>query len=219
MFDSGIIASIQPQKGSALCNLKDIVRFAVDCAPHAVALRVQGERTIEDVRKSVKIPIIGLIKCCFRDCRLITPLAEQAVKCYRAGADYVAMELSDRTDVVEAVEAVGSGIPVIADIADIQYAEMAEMIGCVAVTTALAGYIKAHPDRFSKPALPLVRKCVERLHIPVIAEGRYWFEKSVVAAKKAGAHSICIGAAIHEPQNIVLKNKLLFEGKILRGNF
>ena len=116
-----------------------------------------------------------------------------------AGADYVAMECSDRTDFAEIDQAVKSGIEVIADVADVEHAILAEGLGCVAITTALYGYIG---PKYVLPMPRFVGDCVKKVKIPVIAEGGYYSCYDVMLAKSMGAHSICIGTAIHDPRSI-----------------
>lgn len=206
----GIIVSVQPRRDSEFNNIVDILSFAKDCAFAATALRLEGENSILFGAKNIALPIIGLIKEPFE--KRITPSFTLAKKCYDAGASYVAMECTKRVRLKDIEQAVEAGIQVIADVEDYEMAIEAEKIGCVAVTTALSGYVgfKAHP--FDEPHFSTLALCCQHLKIPVIAEGRYRTAEHVKKAKELGAHSVCIGNAIHDPYYTVQYLKLHFNG-------
>lgn len=208
MFDPGIILSIQPRVDSTLTGV--IACFVSDCDSVVSALRLEGAANILHKRKLTGAPIIGLIK--ETGAKLITPSHSLAKVCVDAGADYVAMECSKRVDTKEIEKAVNAGIKVIADVEDYAAALRAEEMGCVAITTALSGYIgfKTHP--FSEPHFLTLESCVRAVSIPVIAEGRYRTAEHVAKARELGAHSVCVGNAIHDPYFAVQYLKLHFNG-------
>ena len=209
-FPRGIIVSIQPH--GALDTAFSISAIAQDCAKHAVALRIQGVNNIREVVKSVKIPVIGLIKHKVDDLNvLITPTVEDASAVIEAGAEYVAMECTDRADCEAIRSCVMLGIKVIADVGDFIHASKAQEMGASAITTALSGYLFNHrADPFDPPSLSLVGICTAMFDIPVIAEGRYWNEEDIVECRGLGAHSVCIGTAISDPEMLTLRAKLWF---------
>ena len=217
MFPSGIVASIQPRWNSAFNNHDVVAGFALECAKYAVALRIEGVVNVKTVagaleRFGLVVPIIGLIKERVNELNtLITVMAEGAEELVAAGADYVAMECSDRLSIERIRDAVGAGVPVIADIGAIEYADIARGCGVCALTTALSGYLNQKTHPFVGPDIELVRKAVD-YGLPVIAEGRYRTPKQLEMAREAGAHAVCMGDAIHEPRNIVLHSRIIFNG-------
>lgn len=194
MFDPGIIISCQPRRDGPF--LLDAPKFASEAQEGgAVAVRVQGVKNVRNVWDAVDIPIIGLTKD--NTCGLvwITPTHEDACILMSHGADYIAMDATGRWG-WEQLEKTAKEFPTIGDVAELEQAIVAQHLGCVAVTTALSGYTterKAYP--FFGPDVELVRKCVEALSIPVIAEGRIWTPKQLAAVKEAGAYAACIGGA------------------------
>lgn len=218
MFPKGIVASIQPHWNSYFKNSEVITSFAVECAPHVVALRIGGLDNIERVdaaldKRGYRIPIIGLIKDRLNALNtLITASAEDAELLMDFGVDYVAMEVTDRSPVEEVVNAVKRGIPVIADIGDFKHYEIAIGCGVCAVTTALSGYLNEQTHPFKEPDIDLVRKCVKQGNVPVIAEGRYRTPEHIEMAREAGAHAVCMGNAIHEPKQTCLFSRIIFDG-------
>jgi N-acylglucosamine-6-phosphate 2-epimerase len=212
MFPSGVIVSIQPHPQSALSNPASIIAIARECTTWASALRIEGNN-VSIVADSVKIPIIGLRKTKINALNtLITARIEEAKTIAEFGAHYVAMECTDRCDPERIGWSVSFGIKVIADVADVEHAIMAEEMGCVAVTTALSGYINKVTHSFVGPDIALVEACVKKVKIPVIAEGRYWTPKQLGEARDAGAYAVCVGAAITDPKVLTLHNKICFDG-------
>jgi len=217
MFPSGIIASIQPRWNSPFNNKESIAAFALECAPHAVALRIMGLNNIIAVndileQHGLDLPVIGLIKKRENGLNtLITPTVGDAEMLMEAGATYVAMECTDRLPVDRIVEAVNKGMPVVADVGDLKNADIAKGCGACALTTALSGYLDMRTHPFCGPDIDLLRKCVS-LKVPVIAEGRYRTPNDFEMAREAGAYAVCMGAAIHEPRTIIHYSQMLFNG-------
>lgn len=210
-LDPGIIVSIQPREESKFSNVVDILSFAKDCEHIPTAFRIEGWDNIQTLSRSVTTPIIGLIKK--GNERRITPGYEYAQMCLDVGATYVAMECTGRVDTDQIQKATDAGIKVIADVEDYQMAVLAEKMGCVAITTALSGYIgfKAHP--FEEPHFNTLIDCTASVGIPVIAEGRYRTAEHVIKAREYGAHSVCVGNVIHDPYFMVQYLKLHFKGE------
>jgi N-acylglucosamine-6-phosphate 2-epimerase len=217
MFNRGIIASIQPRWNSLFNNRGLIASFAVECGRNAVALRICGAAQVEMVKEALektglRIPIIGITKQKINALNtLITPTFKDAETLIDCGADYVAMECSDRVPTERIVQVVNTGIPVIADIGDKKHMDIAYGCGVCAVTTALSGYLNCVTHPFVNPDFALVKYCAQS-ELPVIAEGRYRIFSHMEMAKDAGAYAICIGNTIHEPRLTTLYAKIIFDG-------
>lgn len=218
MFPKGIIASIQPTWNSVIHNNELVTSFAIQCAPHVVALRINDWNTTGLIRRTLdqkgfKIPIVGIMKVRLNALNThITPSENWAENLLDCGAEYVAMEVSDRIKTSPVVAAVDTGIPVIADIGEFKHYEIAIGCGVCAVTTALSGYLNEQTHPFKEPDIDLVRKCVKEGNVPVIAEGRYRTKEHIEMAREAGAHAVCMGNAIHEPKQTCLFSKIIFDG-------
>lgn len=210
MYDikRGLIVSCQPDNLGPFCD--DAWKFAASSVYNgAVALRVEGLVNIK--RISGKHKVIGLIK----KNGYITPTIEDGINVFNMGADYVAVGFSNAERFASVVEALCCrGIKVIADIASLDQAIYAKGQGCVAVTTALAGYTNEYKinSEFEAPDIALVDACSKKLSIPVIAEGRYNTLEKVRSAIEAGAHSVCIGAAITLPDYLTRYYSQAFKG-------
>lgn len=198
-FGPGIIISIQHTVDSVFHEHAAL--FCRECRKYATAFRTEGLDSIASMPRGPMV--IGLIKRRIDSKNtLITPTYKDAFECVVDGADYVAMECSQRVKPIYLKLAVKHKIDVIADVADLRHAKMAEQCGAKAVTTALSGYINAKPATFAEPDICLVEDCVKEIKIPVIAEGRYWTRDHVRLARQAGAYAVCIGTAITDPKRI-----------------
>jgi N-acylglucosamine-6-phosphate 2-epimerase len=217
MFPSGIVVSIQPRWNSGFNEPGMVAAYAIECIPHAVAIRVEGSHRVERVKRALertgmKTPVIGIYKMRLNELNtLITPEYDAAETLADSGAEYVAMECSERVKMDGMIKAIEEGIAVIADVADEKHADIAYGLGVCAVTTALSGYINKKTHPFVEPDVKLVKKLVG-LGVPVIAEGRYRTPKHLEMARDAGAHAVCMGNAIHEPRMITLHSKIIFDG-------
>lgn len=168
----------------------------------AVGLRVNGKEDIELVRRTVRIPIIGILKVPGKVRKWITPTIETAKTVIAAGADLVAVHATvDRDfgdkleDIVEAAHRLNT--PVMADCGTLEDAIYAEKSGCDIIGTTLA-----HGVGRPVPDFDLLKAFVDRLSRPVMAEGGYWYPEQVVKAFELGVFSVTIGTAITRPREI-----------------
>ena len=176
----------------------------------AAAIRAEGISDIKAIKSVVKIPILGIIKLETKETPvIITPLLQNVVDLIEAGADMIAVDatLRKRANGDLGPEFISKardfGIPILADIDNLESAIASEKAAADAISTTLAGYTGGViPDQ---PDLQLVKDCVHRLNIPVIAEGRFATPDDVAAAFKAGAWSVCVGGAITDPYKSTIR--------------
>jgi len=170
----------------------------------AVAIRAEGLRDISEIKKTVSIPIVGLIKLKSDETPVvITPVLEHVYQLLEAGVDLIAVDATLRkrldgtfgNDFVAQAKAIGAHV--VADVDNLDSAIAAEKSGAVAVFTTLAGYTNGEVPEF--PDLDLVKSCSSHCSVPVIAEGRFNSPELVSQAFDAGAWSVCVGSAITDP--------------------
>jgi N-acylglucosamine-6-phosphate 2-epimerase len=170
----------------------------------AVAIRAEGLRDISEIKKTVSIPIVGLIKLKSDETPVvITPVLEHVYQLLEAGVDLIAVDATLRkrldgtfgNDFVAQAKAIGAHV--VADVDNLDSAIAAEKSGAVAVFTTLSGYTNGEVPEF--PDLDLVKSCSSHCSVPVIAEGRFNSPELVSQAFDAGAWSVCVGSAITDP--------------------
>lgn len=202
---NGLIVSCQAAPGSPLAN-RGLMSYMAEAAEAggAVAIRAEGLRDISEIKKTVSIPIVGLIKLKSDETPVvITPVLEHVYQLLEAGVDLIAVDATLRkrldgtfgNDFVAQAKAIGAHV--VADVDNLDSAIAAEKSGAVAVFTTLSGYTNGEVPEF--PDLDLVKSCSSHCSVPVIAEGRFNSPELVSQAFDAGAWSVCVGSAITDP--------------------
>ncbi|MCX6625316.1 MAG: putative N-acetylmannosamine-6-phosphate 2-epimerase, partial [Acidobacteria bacterium] len=203
-----LIVSCQASKGDAFRDSPSIGRFAraaVDGG--AGGIRADSPEDIRAIRAAVDVPVIGIQKRYMEDGRiLITPTFEDARALVEAGASAIALDCTVRGqrhgsfDVVRRIRE-ELRVPVMADIATLEEALAAEAAGVDMAGSTLRGYTDetSEVDVF-QPGF--ITSLVERLRIPVIAEGRVNTPREAAAALRAGAWAVIVGTAITRPHDI-----------------
>lgn len=202
----GLVVSCQTPEGSPLRG-KRLMGYMAEAAALAGArgIRTQGADDVRDIRASVDLPIIGLVKRITPDTRvIITPLLEDVEVLLAAGADIIAVDATSRPrangllghEFVAAVKA-RFDVTVLADVDSLDAAMLAEQAGADAVASTLSGYTGGPVPK--EPDLELLRRMADACSVPVLAEGRLNSPQLAAAAMTAGAWAVCVGSAISDP--------------------
>ena len=175
----------------------------------AIGIRTQGIEKLKAIKKSVALPVIGLLKSKFPDGTIcITGSFNEVEKLIDAGSDFVAIDgtfrMREGLSGPEFIKQVKKlyGCPVLADIATFEEAKACEEAGADCISTTLNGYT---PDTFQfndGPNYELLKACVNGVSIPVFAEGRYNTPMEAGKAMKLGAYAVISGTAITRPRVI-----------------
>lgn len=173
----------------------------------AIGIRTNGAADIRAIKDAVDLPVIGLIK---RDIPgsavFITPTLDEVKAVIEAGADIVALDVTDREDrlakVAELIEyAHQAGACVMADVSTYYEGLAAEKLGADFIGTTLSGYTP-YSRQEEGPDLELVKRLSAAVSIPVVAEGKIWTPQEAAEALQAGASYVVVGSAITRPQLI-----------------
>ncbi len=207
----GLIVSCQAADGDPFRDPASMARFALAAADSGAAgIRANAAADVAAIRSAVPIPILGLHKEMQADGRiLITPRFENAADLVRAGADFVALDCTRRGQALGALERLRRvraelGVPVVADIATIEEALAAVEAGADAVAGTMRGYTPETEDiRAFEPSF--IRALVDRIPVPVIAEGMIHTPAQAAAALRAGAFAVVVGKAITAPGHIAAR--------------
>ncbi|MDF2663533.1 MAG: N-acetylmannosamine-6-phosphate 2-epimerase [Paenibacillus sp.] len=207
----GLIVSCQALPGEPLYRQGTMALMALAAEQGgAIGIRANGPDDIRDIKAAVKLPVIGLLK---RDIPgsdiYITPELADVQAIIEAGAEVVAMDMTNREDRAERVVELirychEAGVAVMADISTVEEGELAESLGADLISTTMSGYTPYSPKQ-DGPDLELVRQLALRLKKPVVAEGRIWSPEEAEQALEAGAEYVVVGGAITRPQFITQK--------------
>jgi N-acylglucosamine-6-phosphate 2-epimerase len=141
----------------------------------------------------------------------ITPTLRHACQIAEAGADVICIDATNRSrpegptlvDFIRRIKA-ETGLPVMADISTIKEALLAEQNGADLVSSTMSGYT-AYSPQVAAPDLELVSAMVDRLAVPVMAEGRYLYPEQAREALQRGAYAVIVGGAITRPAEITAR--------------
>lgn len=202
----GLIVSCQVPDGTAIDTPEFIAAQAKTVLQAgAVGIRAQGIANVKAVAQAVNVPVIGLVKRYLSTTPIyITPDVEDVLQLEEAGAGIVAIDATMRlraneTSLAKFITALRekTKIPLLADVDTLEAGIIAESLGCEAVATTLSGYTERPSPPL--PNLELVQSLVDRLKIPVIAEGGFNSPSQIREALELGAWSVCVGTAITNP--------------------
>lgn len=177
----------------------------------ASGIRANGVSDIEEIKRNVDLPIIGIIKKQYGENPVyITPTLKEIDELVAAKVDIIAIDGTDRER--------PDGIPLdilmkevrrkypnqlfMADISNVDEAKRCESLGFNIVGTTLVGYTD-----YTKGNNPLeeLKKVIEAVKIPVIGEGNLDTPEKARKALELGAFAVVVGGAITRPQQITKK--------------
>lgn len=176
----------------------------------ASGIRANSVEDIREIKKTVNLPIIGIIKRVYDDCDVfITPTEKEVNELYREGVDIIAMDATDR--VRPDGSTISSLFPLLrekykdqcfmADCSTYEEAVRAAELGFDCVGTTLCGYTEATRGT-ALPAYDMAEQIVRTLSIPMIAEGGISTPDQLRKMFDLGAHSAVVGSAITRPMEI-----------------
>ncbi len=177
----------------------------------ASGIRANTVADIKEIKTTVDLPIIGIIKHQYGDNNVyITPTMTEIDALVAEGVDVIAIdgtkrERPDGRTLENLMKEVRAKYPDQLFMADISCAEEAvecERLGFDIVGTTLVGYTE-----YTKGNDPLTElaKVVAAVKIPVIGEGNLDTPAKAKKALETGAYAVVVGGAITRPQQITRK--------------
>lgn len=207
----GLIVSCQALEHEPLFGGDAMAKMAKAAVQSgAIGIRTNGVHDILAIKAQVEVPVIGLIK---RDMPgsevFITPTLEEVRAIVAAGADVVALDVTDREDRLETVKplieyAHDHGAAVMADVSTFEEGMAAAALGADYIGTTLSGYT-SYSRQQEEPDFELLRQLCESASVPVVAEGRIWTPEDAAEALRIGARYVVVGSAITRPQLIAAR--------------
>lgn len=175
----------------------------------AIGIRTQGIEKLKAIKRSVKLPVIGLLKSQFPDGTVcITGTFNEVEQLIHAGSDIIAIDGTFREreglSGPEFIKEVKKryGCLVLADIATFEEAKACEKAGADCISTTLNGYTPDTLQFHDGPNYDVLKDCIHGLSVPVFAEGRYNTPLEAGKAMELGAFAVISGTAITRPRVI-----------------
>lgn len=176
----------------------------------AVGIRANTVEDIIEIKKTVDLPIIGIIKQVYDDSPCyITPTLNEVDKLFSCGVDIIAIDATNRVHPhSKSLESffgeVRSKYPnqlFMADTSSFEEGKKAVELGFDLVGTTLSGYTDYTKGK-SLPDFELIEKYATELSVPIIAEGGISTPNDLKKALKIGAFAVVVGGAITRPLEI-----------------
>ncbi|WP_213997537.1 N-acetylmannosamine-6-phosphate 2-epimerase [Tepidanaerobacter syntrophicus] len=176
----------------------------------AGGIRANSIEDIREIKKNVKLPIIGIIKKVYEGSEVfITPTENEVELLYNEGVDIIATDATKRirpdgTTISEMFPRLKEKYPdqiFMADCSTYEEAEEAYELGFDCLGTTLCGYTEYTRDR-KLPDLELIGRLTKDFDIPVIAEGGIWAPEDIKKVFSLGVHAAVVGSAITRPMEI-----------------
>ncbi|MEO5928443.1 MAG: putative N-acetylmannosamine-6-phosphate 2-epimerase [Candidatus Kapaibacterium sp.] len=212
LIPRGVIVSCQLDATEPLHSPQHCALFAQAAeAGGATAVRAEGIPSIQEIRATTRIPLIGCTRDSYSDgWMLVTPDMPAVERLVRVGSDVVAVDatLRNRPSGLDGIRFLAdvrkryADLPILADISTFEEGVRAADMGASAVSTVLCGRTKETYEQslMASPNLDLIYRLATTIGIPVLAEGFIWTTAEAGEAVEAGAYSVIVGGAITRPR-------------------
>jgi len=178
----------------------------------AVGIRANSKEDIIEIKKTVDLPVIGIVKRDYSDSDVfITATMKEIDELAEAGCEMVALDATQRVrpfgeSLGNFVASIHSKYPemlLMADTATIDEAKEAEKLGFDCVSTTLMGYTEeSKGDDIADDDFSRLKTIISEMSVPVIAEGNVDTPEKAKRCLELGVHAVVVGSAITRPQLI-----------------
>lgn len=210
-IQGGLIVSCQALESEPLHSSYIMSRMAYAAMEGgAKGIRANSVEDILEIRKTVDLPIIGIIKKDYEGSEVyITPTMKEIDALVACGTDIIAIDATNRMRPEEKTlddffGAVREKYPeqlFMADCSTIEEGMHAAEIGFDFIGTTMHGYT-AYTQGAVLPDYDMMRTLAEKSGKPVIAEGGIWSGEELAQAMTTGAFAAVVGTAITRPREI-----------------
>lgn len=176
----------------------------------AAGIRANTVEDITEIKKTVDLPIIGIIKQVYEDSSVyITPTMKEVEALIDCGVDIIAVDATNRLhtggvtfeDFFTKVRKAFPNQLFMADTSCFSEGKKARELGIDIVGTTMSGYTDYTKGNIL-PDFGLMERYVKELDCPVIAEGGIWTPEQLKKALDIGVHAAVVGTAITRPMEI-----------------
>ncbi|MFV0392818.1 MAG: N-acetylmannosamine-6-phosphate 2-epimerase [Coprobacillaceae bacterium] len=181
----------------------------------AKGIRANSVVDIHEIKKTVSLPIIGIIKQDYEDSEIfITPTIKEIDALVNEGVDVIALDATKRIRPNNiSLEAFFNEIKMrypnqkwMADCSTMEEAIYADSLGFDYIGTTLVGYTSQSKDlKIETDDFKIIREILAQVKHPVIAEGNIDTPEKAKRVLELGCYSVVVGSIITRPQLITKK--------------
>ena len=177
----------------------------------AAAIRTSGITDIQDIMKTVPLPVIGLIKKHYDGySAFITPSMTEVDELCELGCAVIAVDATPLTrpgniSAGTFIRQIKEKYPeqlLMADCSSFEDAVSAAEAGADFIGTTMNGYVMRDKTSADPPDFDLVEHIAGEIDVPLIAEGRIHRPEDAVRMLRLGALAVVVGGAITRPKEI-----------------
>ncbi|HLR03913.1 MAG TPA: N-acetylmannosamine-6-phosphate 2-epimerase [Virgibacillus sp.] len=180
----------------------------------AKGIRSNTKEDIQAIKKEVSLPIIGIVKRDYADSEVfITATTKEIDELIESGCEVIAMDATANPRPKESLEEMvtyvreqAPNVEIMADCASLEDAVTADELGFDYIGTTLYGYTSGTKgNKLYDNDFAFLKKVVESVKRPVIAEGNIMTPDMLTRAFEVGVHAVVVGGAITRPQQITAR--------------
>lgn len=178
----------------------------------AVGIRANTKEDIEEIKRNVDLPIIGIVKRDYDDSDVyITPTMKEIDELMEVKPEIIALDATvslrpNGTTLDKFYHEIKSKYPnqkLMADCSTVEEAIHADKLGFDYIGTTLVGYTKQSENhRIEENDFEILREIISKVSNKVIAEGNINTPEKARRVLELGSYSVVVGSIITRPQNI-----------------
>lgn len=178
----------------------------------AAGIRANTREDIEEIRRRVDLPVIGIVKRDYPDSKVfITPTMKEIEELVEVGTEIIALDATCRLrpgnkTLDEFYREIREKYPdqlLMADCSTLEEALHADELGFDFIGTTLVGYTEESKElKIETDDFALIKEILRKVSHRVIAEGNINTPEKVRRVMELGVYSIVVGSAITRPQLI-----------------
>lgn len=190
----------------------------------ASGIRANTVEDITEIKKTVNLPVIGIIKQVYDGCDVyITPTMKEVDALAACGCEIIAIDATKRTrpfgvTLEKFFKEVRRKYPrqlFMADCSTIEEGMQAAELGFDFIGTTMSGYTEYTQGRML-PDVVMVKELADKSGKPIIAEGGIWSLEDLEKVFEAGAYAAVVGTAITRPMDITRRFVQVIEKRDLK---
>ncbi|WP_066070424.1 N-acetylmannosamine-6-phosphate 2-epimerase [Neobacillus soli] len=210
----GLIVSCQALEGEPLHSSFIMGRMAVAAKEGgAVGIRANSVSDILEIKKQVKLPVIGIIKQVYGEQPVfITPTMKEIDALMETGADIIATDATarirpDGSTLEQFFKKIKEKYPhvlLMADVSSVEEAIYADNLGFDIIAPTLYGYTEdTRGLKIDHNEYKVIKEMIKQVkNAKVIAEGNVSTPEIARSLVESNVHAVVVGGAITRPQQI-----------------